>query len=440
MKRSQKFRVGTLIIPIAFVFAGCGAQQTSAQSAAQQGTGTGAPGAVKGVAQPGAAPGVAATSAASNAIQTQAVTDPMLDNMTAFTVHFPAKWHFEGAIFQGDDCLGNPYPVMRATSPDGLSFVETLPEMGWRWVVGPTYGKQQQNSCLPLSGPMSAQDFLKYLAGTMKVDSVVDEPVPAERLAKLRQNTEALAKQYPGMKQTHELARAIVHYRNGTFAMEGRLGASVICNEQVLPGIRGLTPYRPGQPVQMTQGPSTTFYKCSADVDYMTGPESQFAALTQQWESPAMAAKPEPAWYAAVNQRFARNAQAIADADTERTRRVMQAQQQEFNRQQAVQQQMHNEFLATLQRGTNMSMQRTQESMYARSTAASDWVDYALDQKTVMDPNTGQLNKVSSSYSYTWVDNTGKVGYQTNWADANPNGVLPGTWTQQRVVHGNGAP
>jgi len=110
------------------------------------------------------------------------------------------------------------------------------------------------------------------------------------------------------------------------------------------------------------------------------------------------------------------------------------------NRQQAVQQQMHNEFLATMQRGTNLSMQRTQANMYARSTAASDWVDYALDQKTVMDPNTGQLNKVSSSYSYTWVDSTGKVGYQTNWADANPNGVLPGTWTRQQVVHGNGAP
>jgi hypothetical protein len=118
----------------------------------------------------------------------------------------------------------------------------------------------------------------------------------------------------------------------------------------------------------------------------------------------------------------------------------MQAQQQQFNHDQAVRQQMHEQFLATMQHGTDMSMARANPSMNARSTAASDWVDYALDQKTVMDPNTGQINKVSSSYTHTWVDSTGKTSYQTNDANANPNGVLRGTWTQQQVVHGNGTP
>ena len=76
--------------------------------------------------------------------------------------------------------------------------------------------------------------------------------------------------------------------------------------------------------------------------------------------------------------------------------------------------------------------------MNARSTATSDWVDYALDRQTVLDPNTGKVNKVSSSYGYTWVDSTGKAGYQTNDVNANPNGVLQGTWTRQQVVHGDG--
>jgi hypothetical protein len=64
-------------------------------------------------------------------------------------------------------------------------------------------------------------------------------------------------------------------------------------------------------------------------------------------------------------------------------------------------------------------------------------VDYALDRKTVMDPGTGQVTKVSSSYSYTWMDNTGH-SYQTNDVNANPNGALSGNWTQQQVVHGDG--
>jgi hypothetical protein len=93
-----------------------------------------------------------------------------------------------------------------------------------------------------------------------------------------------------------------------------------------------------------------------------------------------------------------------------------------------------------MQRGTDMSMARTQQSMDARSTATSDWVDYALDQRTVMDPSTGQVSKVSSAYSYTWVDSTGKTSYQTNDPNANPNGVLQGSWTKQQVVHGDGTP
>jgi hypothetical protein len=120
------------------------------------------------------------------------------------------------------------------------------------------------------------------------------------------------------------------------------------------------------------------------------------------------------------------------------SRAQMQAQQQQFNHDQAVRQQMHEDFMATMQRGTDMSMARTQANMNARSTAASDWVDYALDQKTVRDPNTGQINKVTSSYNNTWVDSSGKTSYQTNDVNANPNGVLPGNWTKQTVVHGNG--
>jgi hypothetical protein len=336
--------------------------------------------------------------------------------------------------------------VVRVTSPDGLSFVEQLPDMAWSWSSGP-FAQKNPDSCLPLSGPMSAQAFLTYLAGTMKVDSVTPDPVPADVLEKMHQSMANLARQNPGARMTQDLARAIVHYRNGTFAMKGGLSAIVTCHQNVMPGLAQVAPYQRGQPMRTVQGAATTIDTCTAKVSYLTGPESQYAALLQQWESPALAAKMEQAWSDAVAQRGARNAQAFADwahgvavADTARTQQAMQAQQQEFDHQQAVRQQMHNEFLTTLQRGTNLSMLRTQESMFARTTAASDWVDYALDQKTVMDPNTGQLSKVSSSYGYTWVDSSGKVGYQTNWADANPNGVLPGTWTQQRVVHGNGAP
>ena len=77
-------------------------------------------------------------------------------------------------------------------------------------------------------------------------------------------------------------------------------------------------------------------------------------------------------------------------------------------------------------------------SMNAQSQSASDWVDYALGEQTVLDPSTGQVSNVSSAYSYTW--SNGQTSYQTNSPDANPNGSMPGTWTKTQVVHGNGTP
>jgi hypothetical protein len=153
-----------------------------------------------------------------------------------------------------------------------------------------------------------------------------------------------------------------------------------------------------------------------------------------------MGPKGEEAWQQAWIQRNAAQTQAMMSAMNRDANARMQASAQQFQHDQAVRQQMHEQFLATMQRGTDLSMARTQANANARSTAASDWVDYALDRQTVRDPGTGQVSKVSSTYSYTWVDETGKTSYQTNDGNANPNGVLPGNWTQQAVTHGDGTP
>ena len=93
---------------------------------------------------------------------------------------------------------------------------------------------------------MHAQDFLKYLAATMKVEYVADEPVPAEINAKVQQQERdaeaSVAGQYAAMKTqppktTVEMARAIVRYRNGSFTLKGMLFTAVNCTETTMPGI-----------------------------------------------------------------------------------------------------------------------------------------------------------------------------------------------------------
>ena len=393
----------------------------------------------------------------------EVITDPTMNDMRALSVTIPASWHFQGVLFQGDDCVPTPFVVWRANSPDGLSFVERMPIMGWTWGSGPMATAYTPKSCLPLHGPMSAPEFLKFVADTMKLQLEAEEPVPAEENAKAQKGIKdaqaAVAGKYAAMhmdppKTTRELAQAIVRYNNGTFAMRGRLKVMVDCTETTYAGAPGLSRFSPGHPVEPITGPSSTVDKCLAGVNYFTGPENKFAALIRQWEAPGMMGHTNVAWQNAWVQRNAQQMQQKTDQMIGESNRAFnerqkafadqgaarQRQAQEFNHQQAVRQQMHEEFLSTMQRGTNASMARTQANMNARSTAASDWVDYALDRQTVMDPATRQVSKLSNAYSYTWLDSTGKVGYQTNDPNANPNGVLQGTWTRQEVVHGNGTP
>lgn len=392
--------------------------------------------AAKGGAPHSAPTAETASDDSSGARQVKYITDPSFDGMNAVSVTIPAKWHFQGVLFQAGNCASIPYFVFRTSSPDGLSFVERLPALSWAWGSGPLAPKPNKD-CLPLQGPLGAQDFLKYLASVMKVEYVSDDPVPADLQEKVQKQTAELnaaeAGNYLKTTNTSDLARAIVRYKNGTFDMRGLYIARVDCVENTFPGMKS-------QLRGMADRPPSTTHRCTASVRYTVAPEKQFAAVRKMWDAPDLGGQTINEWANAWVQRNREQAQQIMNANLRATNAAMQAQQQQFNHDQAVRQQMHEEFLSTMQRGTDMSMARTQANMNARSTAASDWVDYSLDQRTVVDPNTGQLNKVSSSYTHTWVDSTGTVSYQTNDPNANPNGVLQGNWTEQQQVHGNGTP
>jgi hypothetical protein len=130
---------------------------------------------------------------------------------------------------------------------------------------------------------------------------------------------------------------------------------------------------------------------------YIASPESQFAGLLQQWSAPGMGnAMGTDAWQEAWTQRSMANTRERTRGFINASNDGFNAQQEGYRRQAAVQQQMHSEFMDTMQRGTDISRANAQASTNARTTAASDWVDYALDQKTVMNTNNGQLYKMSN--------------------------------------------
>jgi hypothetical protein len=377
------------------------------------------------------------------------IKDPTLNNMNAFEVTVPVKWDFQGTLYQGGNCMPVPDEVFRATSPDGLSYVERMPALSWQWGTGPMAAHMPQSDCLPVKGPMSAQQFLQYVAGTLHVDSIGPDTVPAAENAKAQASLQsaqaAVAGKYAASgiqppKSTRELARGMVSSKNGTFAMKGRLNVTVDCMETVYAGMKTLGPWGgPGHPPQMVTGAPSTIDKCTGAVTYYTAPENQFTAMLQQWDVSGMGGRAEDSWQQAWIQRNQQQTNNAISAMNAAAAAQRQASAQQFAQGQAVRQQMHEQFMATMQRGTDMSMAQTQANMNARSTATSDWVDYALDQRTVADPGTGQLTKVSNQASTAWSNGSGQV-YQSKDPNANPNGILPGSWTQQTSVHGNGAP
>jgi hypothetical protein len=283
--------------------------------------------------------------------------------------------------------------VWRATSPDGHSFAEHMPVMAWVWGTGPMVGFTPKEGCLGLHGAMSAEDFAKYLAGTIHVQYVEDVPIPQQQSAAMQSDAQQ-------RRQRLDAAMVNVRWMLGSTPMKGTMRVVLRCTESNTPAQRQAAPWAgPGHPLPtgfvMTE-PSTVNH-CEANVIYLTGPESQFAGIARQWSAPGMGmgagtAAWQDAWTQRTQQRVANATNALINGSNAR----FQAEQDGYRRAAAVQQQMHNEFLDTMARGTADSMARTQDAMNARTTAASDWVDYALDQRTMMDTRTGVVTKTGN--------------------------------------------
>jgi hypothetical protein len=404
---TSKAKIATLTL--AFALFGCkGTVQTSAASAGDS-TGSGSS-------------GESATSGGGT--RTENIVDPTMDNKTAFYITIPANWKFQGILMQGgvDACDSGFSGVFRATSEDGQSFGEALPQLVWAYGDGP----RPKAGCLPLDKPMSARDFLKYLSITMRVGYIGDAPMPDGLAKAVKQWKDSFAQPPNPFYAAHNLrpphgtadgAAATVRYNRNGVSMEGRLDVLLYCTEAPPPGFQSTLAGMPSKPGTMSG-------KCTASASYVTAPENQFAAVLRRWDDPAIGGKQNKEWgdawmkryaaqRAASEQQFEHNVNQLNKTYLDTSNRNFQAQQEGYRRQAAVQQQMHNEFMDAMQQGTDRSMQRTADAMQARSTSTSDWVDYALDRQTVRDVNTGQTGKIS-------------------------NQVTPGGTLQK--VHGDGTP
>jgi hypothetical protein len=359
----------------------------------------------------------------SNRTTVATIADPSLNNMAANTVTIPDGWKLQGVMLTSP-CTQLPWPVYRAYSPDGLMEMRSEPAFGWVWQ--PQVNGVPTNGCTPMRDQVTAAQFLQYYTGIIPGGVHVVGPMPAPELLqqaqqRMAQNINAAYQKIgaAGQKKVQgDTAALRVETVNGSFVVEERLSAETMC---MLTANMGF--YNGGD--------------CWARVQVLAAPKGKLDALVRLVDGGKMPNETSlQPWTQAVIQRQNQQARQRMAQIYQMQQRENAAMNQEFQQFSQMMAQNHAEFMQEQESRFQSAMNNANARMNAQTTAASDWVDFALNQQTVA--SGGATAKVASGYSQTWTNGT--QWYQTNDPDTNPNGVLQGNWTLTTQTHGNGQP
>jgi hypothetical protein len=367
---------------------------------------------------------LAAQNAHPQALATADIYDSAFNNMKAVEVTIPAGWKLQGTIALNPCDNYNAWPAFRAYSPDGLTEMRIMPIFAWRW--RPNLRNLDKSGCLPLTGQLSAAEFLdKYIE---MIPGGVHVVGPMSVAAEFKKNAQTYADNMNASgangpanfrsNHTADTASLRIQTHNGSFTVEHRLRVAVEC---------AVSPDTTGPMVGGT---------CWCRLDILRAPVGKLDALVHLVDTNNLPrGVGQPQWKEAVMRRQQQRAQQMMAALTAQEQAASNMLKKQHDDFMATMQHNHEAFQAQQESSFRSSMNNANNAMNARTTAASDWVDYALDQQTVT--GSGGTAKVSSSYTHTW-SNGQKQWYQTNDPSANPNGALYGNWTEDTKVHGNG--
>ena len=373
-------------------------------------------------------------SALSGRLTTATLRDASLNDMAATRVMVPSGWRVQGQESK-NACNNLPSASWDAISPDGQSQFHVLPTMAWRWGNGGRGG----SGCIPLTGPLRAADFIERFAARIR-GLRIEGPMPVSEAFRRREEKYTAAMDANnahllGPLRARNLGDVAAVRAMDSSGHELRLRAWVQCQQgSVLGG------------------------NCFAKVDVAQAPKGRLNALVSLADSHKLYQDhPTHEWMAAFMNRQrqvgnremamlrhqAAGENQMLRIQAQNSNAALNASHQRFMQQQATQQRNHEAFLSQMQSSTQSSMHNENAQMNAQSTAASDTVDYALDQQTVRGAN--GTYKTSSQYSNVWSSpNAASPSHRSTFGStentANPNSATNNTWTKDTKVHGNGQP
>jgi hypothetical protein len=359
------------------------------------------------------------SSTAGGKLKVVSLPDPSFGGMPATFVAVPAGWQADGQM-TANRCANLPFAAWNATSADGKSEFDVLPMFAWRWGAGAQYGQ----GCAPFRGSPKAADFLTLFASKLPGVQVAGAMPVADKFRSREENfTKSVnnnnAKLMPALRANSfgDVAAVRATDSNGN---ELRLRVWLQCKQRSNGG------------------------DCFAKVDILRAAKGKLDALAAEVDSLNLVQDiPSDQWL----QAYMNRQQQIGA----RQMSMLRAQEQagsdmlrnQFLQSSARLKQEHEAGLQQIETQGQHANASAMNAMNARSTAASDWRDYAADQQTVSGAN--GTYKTSSQYTNVWSSPYGPplsdgrtFGSTDNTLD--PNSATDNTFTQDHKVHGNGQP
>jgi hypothetical protein len=353
-----------------------------------------------GIAQATARPTAPATDHDSG-LQAEIINDPTLGGIKAFTVNIPVGWKFQGTVTADVGC-NIPSPVFRAYSPDGLTEIRLLPSFSWEIQeknASAPEGLSESQDCIYLNGTMTAAQFLDRYVGSLRAVHVVGPMSISEgyrqQLDQLISQMNAHELKDPKLRSqsTGDAAAERIEATNGSFTIEQRLRARVVC-------------------VTWPKAIAGKLGNCSARLDVLCAPKGQLDALVKLVDSNNLTtAKNDDLWLQRLVEEI--RGDHMNHFDPYIPNRVAVA---------SLYRQANDFGLIQRPRGGTRPLTpfaRTQDPM------TFDWADFVLDFEQPKDPD-GTAHAANDPV--LWSDSDGQH-YRTDDPGANPNGVLTGQWT-----------
>ena len=367
-------------------------------------------------------------------MKTVEIKDPMF-NLVAGTVSIPKDWNFEGTVLHGPGCQGLITTIVyRIYSPDLAYGIQQIPTTDFYW-ADDARARPKSPTCKLLQ-PVSAEDYGRLIAVRVRpgsvVDSVTASAANAGYQANLEKNTQALAAQASsmGMKNhatmTGEIKELHIHYDLNGHPEDEVLGVTMTRTDQPVSAIVS----KPGQIMQTAW---EHMISSSPSVVGTRAPHGQLASHQALWEAIIKSYKPNPEWNQAVVKYMQDASNRAIAASWATTNSILQKGAQE----QAQRTQQAQAFIQNMQQQGDARREEFNANMAQRSGHAADVSDYLLDQQLFVNPTTGQTQTQSNQYNHTYSNGAGpgSAVVQTNSPNANPNGVLPGNWTELQPIH-----